>query len=437
MKRVIKTILLVNVALLIQLASSDVFAQSYFTPRGLSYANTYATQSRGSDVIGWNPANLGYADNPGFSMNFGVIPFVPVPGMQFRNNSVTASWLNNYMLSGGTLSDSDIKDMLSVFPNDGWSFNPMMQARLLGMSFGHTAFSLDGNFTGSVVLPKSLLQVIFEGTQFDRPVNLNSFSSEFQAVTSLAIAHGREVEIPYVSDYVENTYVGGGVKLLGGIGYMGTDYVDGAITFTTDSITVNGEAEAKYSLFGYGLGFDLGIAADINDRMKASVGLNNLFGFISWTDDYTETFHYKFNLNTDTLDLAEADGDSIIDQSLKIEDRQDAPGFTTPYPAYVVAGFQYDLFSNLRLFANYRQGFSDKFDSSVIPRVSVATEYRPVSWFPLRFGMAVGGNTGFQWGSGLAFEFPHYRFVLGVSQTGGFFNYSNGFAFSLGQELVF
>lgn len=436
MKRVSRIILLVSVALIVQ-STSAVLAQSYFSPRGLSFANTYATQSRGSDVIGWNPANLGYANNPGFSMNFGIIPLIPLPGVQLRNNAISASWLNNYMLSGGTLSNSDIKDLLSAFPNDGWSLNPLMQARMLGMSFGHTAFSLDGNLTGSFVMPKPLLRVIFQGTKFDRPISLNSFSSEIQSVTSLSIAHGREMEIPYVSDYVDKTYIGGGVKLLGGIGYMGTDYVDGTITFARDSLTVNGEAEAKYSLFGYGLGFDVGVAADINDRMKASAGLNNLLGFVRWTDDFTETFHYKINLNTDTLDLAEADPDSVMDKALKIEDRQDAPGFTTPYPAYFVAGFQYDMFSNLKLFANYRQGFSNRFDSSVKPRISVATEYRPVDWFPLRFGMSVGGNTGFQWGSGLAFEFPHYRFVLGVSQTGGFFNYSNGFAFSLGQELVF
>lgn len=424
--------------LFITLFTTGLTAQSFFTPRSLSFSNTYATQSRGSDVIGWNPANLGYPDNPRFSMNFGLLPLVPVPpATQIQNNAISASWLNQYMLSGKTLTDGDIKDLLSVFPADGWSFDQMIQARFLGMSFGRWATSLDANFSGSVVMPKPLLRFIFQGARFDEPINLSDFSGEFQAVIPVSIAHGRELYIPYVNDYVDATYVGAGIKLLGGAGVMQTDYVDGAITFTTDSVTANGEAEGKFSVGGFGAALDLGIAADINKDMKASFGLNNLFGTIKWTDSMTETFHYKFDFSSDTLDYANVEGDSLLDQALKIDERQDASGFTTPYPAYMVAGFQYDVFSNLKLFANYKQGFSDRFGSSATPQFSFATEYRPVAWFPLRFGISAGGATGMQWGSGLAFEFTHYRFVLGVSQTGGFFNSSNGFAFALGQELVF
>ncbi|MCF7828013.1 MAG: DUF5723 family protein [Candidatus Marinimicrobia bacterium] len=435
--KTIQTITLIFLAALLLVVDSPVQAQSYVSPRSVSFSNSFATQSRGSDVIGWNPANLGYADNPRFSMSFGLFPLVPVPALQLRNNAISASWLNQYMLSGIFLDEQDKRDLLSAFPSTGWSLEPMVQARILGLSFGRTAVSLDGNLSGAVVMPKPLLKFVFQGNKFNEPISLSDLNGEFQSVTALSIAHGREVSIPMLEDYVNRTYVGGGIKLLGGIGYMSTDYVDGAITFAPDSLSIKGEATAKSSLMGYGMAFDVGIAAEINDRMTASAGLNNVAGFVSWTDDYSTVYNYKFDFNTDTVDLANADTDSLLDKALKQDSRTDTTGFTTPYPAYFVTGFQYDLYSNLKMFVNYRQGFSNRFNSSTTPMISVASEYRPVGWFPLRFGVSIGGKTGFRWGTGLAFEFDHYRFVLGFSQTGGFFNNADGVSFSLGQELAF
>ena len=51
--------------------------------------------------------------------------------------------------------------------------------------------------------------------------------------------------------------------------------------------------------------------------------------------------------------------------------------------------------------------------------------------------MAIGGNTGFEWGTGLGLKFAHYRFDIGFKQSGGMFNHAKGFAFSLSQQLIF
>ena len=37
---------------------SQGYSQLYMNPRSISFADAYATQARGGDVIGWNPANL-------------------------------------------------------------------------------------------------------------------------------------------------------------------------------------------------------------------------------------------------------------------------------------------------------------------------------------------------------------------------------------------
>jgi hypothetical protein len=56
---------------------------------------------------------------------------------------------------------------------------------------------------------------------------------------------------------------------------------------------------------------------------------------------------------------------------------------------------------------------------------------------PLRLGISIGGYEGFQWGTGFGFHGSRYQFDFGIAQDGGFFNSSRGFAFSIGQKLIF
>ncbi|MEE9572733.1 MAG: hypothetical protein V3W20_06795, partial [Candidatus Neomarinimicrobiota bacterium] len=57
--------------LILLIISNYVFTQIIMIPSSVGTAGTIATQARGDDIIGWNPANLGFEDNPDFSMSFG------------------------------------------------------------------------------------------------------------------------------------------------------------------------------------------------------------------------------------------------------------------------------------------------------------------------------------------------------------------------------
>jgi len=136
--------------------STTIFAQYYINPISTSMAGAYAIKARGAYITGWNPANLGLDNNPRFSMNFGFFPLVPFQTVQISNSAVSPFILNENFFTGGYLDDQDKKDLLTYFPEDGLSVNPLIQFPILSMSFGRWALSIGTEVTGVVTLPKSI-----------------------------------------------------------------------------------------------------------------------------------------------------------------------------------------------------------------------------------------------------------------------------------------
>ncbi len=426
--------LILTITIIGYFLAGDLAAQIYPSPRSVSFAKTYATQSRGSDVIGWNPANLGYEDNPGFSISFGVLPLIPIPSVTLANNAISASWYDTHLRQGGHLSDDQVESLLSAFPQDGWILSPQVNIRVLGMSFGRTAIALDVQSLNSVTIPRAIPEFMFKGIRFDEPLSLDSFNAESITTATLSLAHGIPVKLPILPDL----NLGYGVKVIGGAGYAATDSAGGMIMTSRDQVTMRGGAIAKYSIGGFGYAFDLGVSSQLTRRISAGLAVNNFIGNIQWTDQNTETFHYSMDFTASSSDFFEEGVmDSLFEKSVSTDTSYASPGFRTAYPPYLVAGVQFDVIPGLSLFANYRMGLSNQFTVTTKPRLSFAGELRLFCWLPLRFGMTSSDVNTFEMGGGFGFEFKHYSLLFGISQSGGIMNEATGVTISLGQELRF
>ncbi len=420
-------------------------SQLAMTPRSMAFAGANATQARGTEVIGWNPANLGLADNPKFSLRFGVLPLFPFPNMQFGNNSLSPYWFNNRFFTGALLDDQDKSDLLSYFPDEGLFISPLVQMDFLSLSFGRWAVSLGAEMVGNITIPKPLFHFLFYGNKFGEPIDLSTMNLEFQMVNSLTLYHGRTLQMPYLSDYVDRIAVGGGLKFLGGGFRTTTEKFDASITMENDRIILEGASIAQAAAGGYGFALDLGMAADINQKMHANVALMNLFGVINWGgfglnlfddgDVLIYEFDYESQITSDQF--LDADMDSILNEGIQVDTSYSTSGFTHGYPSYLVAGFQYDVLPFLSLYANYKQFFKKQLVFNTVPQLSLATKFDYLKWLPVRIGVAVGGRDEFRWGFGTGLNFKHYHLDFGFSQVGGMFNHAKGFAFSLGQTIIF
>ncbi len=419
-------------------------AQTTLDPVSVSTAGTFATQSRGDDVIGLNPANLGYEDNPRFQLSFGLLPLIPFPAFQLSNDAISPSWFNRQFLNRGLLDARSVDKLLAVFPKQGWGINPQVQMQLLGMSFGPYAVSIAPEIQGGINIPKPLLQLIFNGIRFNKPVDLSGFRSEAQAVIPVSFAYGYELDFVGLNYYVKESYLGLGIKVLGGAAYAKTENVRGEILSTPSSFLAIGEGEFKSAVRGFGLAFDVGFAANISDHIKANIALNNLLGFIRWSGANAHRTEFKFVADITARQLEEITGysetqqDSLMESFIQVDTVYSIPGFTTDYPAYLLMGFQFEQpVPGVNIYLNYRQAFRDSYYSQTTPRLSLAVDLRAKHSLLMRTGFAIGGVEKFQWGIGFGLRFSHYQLDLGFSQTRGMFNNARGFALSLEQRIIF
>jgi len=412
--------------------SSTVFAQIIMIPSTMGTAGTIATSARGDNVIGFNPANLGFKDNPEFSMSFGLIPVVPIPGINIVNNAVSIDWLADYLFSGQYLDNNKKDAMLGVFGDEGWDLNPLLYAKILGISSGDFAFTIGAEVNTDIVLPETLLRLVMYGNEFGEEISLDNIDGSAQVVIPFSLAYGSHLRLPDFDIGLEN-YIGFGVKLLWGVGHGEVVEFDGGLTTYHDYVAGAGTGKVKYSYDGFGLAFDAGWASKIGDDITINLAVQNLFGFINWKDKNTEIVEYDFDANIEVSDNFE-DISEIITGS---DTTYSGEGYTSDYPTYLVLGAQYDVLPAVNLMFNYRQYFNDEYQFSTSPRFSFASELTPAPWIPIRAGIAIGGFEKFQASFGFGLHGEHYHFDLGITQTGGFFNSARGIGFAIGQKILF
>jgi len=415
---------------IIIILSNLLIAQNIMIPTTMGTAGTIATFARGDEVIGFNPANLGFEDNPDFSMSFGVIPIVPIPGVNIVNNAVSINWLSDYLFSGQFLDNNKKDAMLKVFGDDGWALNPLVYAKILGISSGDFAFTIGAEVNSNITLPTSVLRMTMYGNKFGEEISLNNIDGSAQAVIPFSISYGFPLKLPEIGF---DNYLGFGMKLLWGVGHGEVVEFDGGLTTYHENIVGDGSGKIKYSYDGFGLAFDAGWATKINDNITANLAVQNLFGFISWKDKNTEISEFNFDTEIEVSD----DFEDIEEAFTGTDTTYSAKGYTSDYPTYLLLGFQYDVLPNIKLMFNYRQYFNEEYQFSTSPRFSFASQLAPAPWFPIRAGIAIGGFEKFQASVGFGLHAKHYHFDFGITQTGGFFNSARGIGFAIGQKILF
>ena len=107
-----------------------------------------------------------------------------------------------------------------------------------------------GNFAVSFIqiqaftsanMPSEIMDVVFDGIQFDQPQDLSDFSLDLLAVAPLSMAYGRQLQIPAIADKVERFYAGAGLNVLLGLTDIHLASNKLMLSTTSDSIFIEGE----------------------------------------------------------------------------------------------------------------------------------------------------------------------------------------------------
>jgi hypothetical protein len=380
--------------------AENAFPSEESHARSLGLAGCYTTLSSGIEAPFWNPANLGFPQNPKFSFNLFSL------GAKLGNNSFSVKDYNQY--NGKFLNPSDKEKILNSIPSQGFDMNLDLGASALGFSLGQ--FAVTSQFSGIsfLSLPKDPFELALMGNKLNEHTILDQANSEACAYFSLIISHGRRLFLIKGKDI----FAGINLRWIRGIAYQKTVKAEG--DFITRETEIQGEANfiSRQAMGGEGYGIDLGLASILNENWTLGFFIINPLNQIKWSKKAQEKV---YRIVVDSLTLESSSDDSVV----KDEDfTRDLGSFITQLPTVINLGLSRKT-SGLSLSLNWEQGFKNCAGSTNTPKVSLGTEYYLLSWLPLRSGISIGGREGFVFATGLGIDLGSSHLDFGLSTQKG------------------
>ncbi len=365
------------------------------------------------------------------------------------NNALYPDWINKQLFGGIDLREPGAKDnFLSIFPTAGLDINFQGGGSWLEVGMGNFAISfIQLQVITSVTVPTAIMNVIFDGVQFDQPQDLSDLTLDLLAVAPLSLTYGRQLQIPALADKVDRFYAGAGLNVLLGLTDIHLESNKLMLSTTSDSIFIEGEQTLVSNIdnnnfvLGTGFSLDLGIAADINPQLSISLALQDLLGSITWPETFRKTHEFSISLLSaemeDIADYSSAEKDSL-QESFTILDTTYASGSSnTTYPAQVVLGGAYRVSPALAVDVALRQYLDNDYFTGVDPQISVGLEIAPTPVFPIYLGVSIGGFHGFSWGGGFSLNLGGFQWNVGFGENGGFLEDAKGLRLATELRLVF
>lgn len=392
------------ILLVLSLLPVSVMGQS--AARGLGMGWAYTAVARGAHAPEWNSANLGLPDNPKFSMT--IISL----NVGTWNNSFTKVMYDRYLVDGEKNQDGDvvwsqqdIEEILNAIPDGGLGVDVTVSTRVFSFSAGRFAFSIGGLGGSSLRLDKSLFKLALQGNQIGETYGLKDPEGYGLGIGQAGLSWGQPIQVGFADHFA----LGFSLNLLYGGAYGKVNRGDLTLTTFDYGFDIDGEYEVTYAFGRLGWGLDAGTATQFGDKWTLSVGLANVMGSIPWSNEVKMEVGYIQGDSLSVIDISEDDDDEdgLQDSTWTVE----MASFSEKLPTILRIGAAFEE-GPVLLTADYCQGFQNSAFANTKPRFAVGTEWRGVSWLPLRMGVIVGGRIGF--GTSFGFGFRPGGFVLDI-----------------------
>lgn len=436
-------------------------AQGNYSTAQYSMAGGRGTLPNDIDAALVNPALLAMPGRRSFSFRF-------LTGtVHIDQNVISKARWNSWQ---GAFIDNNEKKQFLDSMGDFARVTAMTEASTLGIQIGSFALGAYHIIDVEARLPKDLFDLVLNGNQFNRTYNFGDFGVNSESVSVIHSSYGFQIPL-YAETYIPMTtiplrqlYAGVGLKY-----YMGHQYArieDGLVdlTFTESGIYGNAfysyrsaglpgglvdddsddpevVADSTYSgIAGRGFGIDLGIAGVINDQVSFHVGLLNLSPGISWNKS---TYRILLTASADTIGLGtmwelddeaeQADLDSLTTSE---SDVTRIGSFRTPVPVLLRMGSTL-RYKKATFNIEIEQALTRGMGYNLMPRLGLGVEWRPLSMFPLRAGLSLGGRHGLIGAIGFGLDLRALVWDFGIANTGLTPGGTRGIGVSTGLKISF
>ena len=412
--------------------------------------------------IGFNPSYIDYSsDSSKFKISFNTTAHL-------SNNSISLDWINNSLLSGINLEDNqDKSDFLSIFEGQDISVFSFTQMQF-GFNYKDYSLLLSPQSFGTILLPYSIIDLVFYGLDFEQNISFDTEQTQFQAVLPITFSHSRNLD-QYLTKFnlpLKNIRAGLGAKLLLGLALFETQFNNSIIDSDQDFVQMKGDIQTTYNLFGSrmivdesdygssefepgsdygfsGTGFalDFGLSADYSENINFGLSLNNILGQIGWSSSSTYEYNMSYDLNISSSEFEEiadyddAQQDSLVSSVIIYESNQPISGTkSTSYPSYLLVNGNYKI-KDFVISSYVLAPFNDVYYKSI--QFSIGTSYNKFKKVPLYFQLNFDGGDHIKWFAGLDLNFKKYELKVGFSQQDGFLNSAKGIEFGFSHMVKF
>lgn len=385
--------------------------------RGMGMARSYVASAKGLDAIGINPANLAVKDYP-FSIS------IAPAGVHAGSDFLTLGLYNDYFTGvetsegrvGKYLAEPDKQRILDAFRNDVGEVSADAAVRLLGVSFqipsiGGFAFTITDQIAGRATVPQDFVRFALYGNTPGSSFDFSQTSARVSWLRMYAISFGGALPPPAFMQWLS---IGASIKIVQGYGHYEIDRFNTSLVTAENGVLTgrvsylsrlagldptkenSGFTIAPFGMqvFGYGAGFDLGVAGGIGTSMTVGLSFTDI-GKVNWEDRIEETYA-DTSMYID--DISQVQEGSAIRNALNGKKRKGNP-FSTLLPTTFRLGVAVNVDKvvgwmpgELLVAADYNQGLTDAAGSTLYGRFSLGMEWKPVPYLPLRSGISFGGT---------------------------------------------
>jgi hypothetical protein len=401
--------------------------------QGMGMARTFVAHSRGLDAVGINPANLAAED--GGRVTLGLMPVGIHVGSDFLTYGLYTKYFTGEESSTGRVSkhltNQDKQDILATFPDGVGRISAHLEARPIGLSVrigehSRVALTMTEYVTVNAMVPHDYMEFMFYGNTPGSTYEFGQTSAYASWMREYALSYG--MNIPALIP-VKSLSVGAAVKLVHGFGYFEMDRFNTVLSTGTDGILhgnvdvhgrasgidpLTGAENANFQPFpapaGSGLGFDLGVASDVNDYLCVGMSITDI-GSVKWTANVEELVS---NGQLEVTDPLSQDQRDSIENAVMGEHHPGAE-FSTALPTTFRVGaavelhkvpfLQRFLWGEWTFACDFNQGLVDGAGISATSRFSMGLEFRPWGFLPLRTGASFGGSDHFNFALGFGLHF--------------------------------
>ena len=376
--------------------------------------------------------------NSGFSMSLFSI------SLGLGSGSITPDWINNQLFGGRDLRDIDQKkSFLKGISKDINVQVPLHSSLpMINFSIGSSMISLGQvvSYT-SVNIPKDLTQVPFVGLEKDEELNINDLSIEHITYLPLSYSKGFALK-PGLIPFGNKSYAGVRASLLIGLAEVHTKKVEGIIKGTEANTIIDSDIEIGSSLpvsiddsvpagsMPIGLGIDLGVITEMDEKLSIGLSIDNLFASFNW--DGATMYSARAQGEIEPNETTEADSLSDL---LSQSELKESSSYKTSLPTSMNLSGTYKADDWVTLDANIRIDIGDSYWGSKTPLFSFSSEFFPSTKAPIYLGISFGGENSFVWGTGISLKMGSIVLDVSGGQLGGLFNGATGMQFGFGIRI--